>query len=152
LYYMNFEVRGKSTQILVVKTLLFLRLFETRICADSSSGSMTLRSGTHKFFFSRMLELSLLRPVLSSVGFPNFHIHGVCTSISCKENLFSPQISLKSLSHSQNKKTELKKEKRKKGKSIEKRKRKKRAPKVSYYKGMNIFREEKNISTSNLLV
>jgi hypothetical protein len=132
---MNFEVRGKSTQILVVKTLLFLRLFETRICADSSSGSMTLRSGTHKFFFSRMIELSLLRPVLSSVGFPNFHIHGVCTSISCKENLFSPQISLKSLSHSQNKKTELKKEKRKKGKVLKKERERKELPKSLIIKG-----------------
>jgi hypothetical protein len=132
---MNFEVRGKSTQILVVKTLLFLRLFETRICADSSSGSMTLRSGTHKFFFSRMIELSLLRPVLSSVGFPNFHIHGVCTSISCKENLFSPQISLKSLSHSQNKKKELKKEKRKKGKVLKKERERKELPKSLIIKG-----------------
>jgi hypothetical protein len=96
LYYMNFEVRGKSTQILVAKTFMFLCLFEIKICADSSSGSMTLRSGTHKFFFSRSIELSLLHIVLSSIGFPNFHIHGVCTSISCKENLkflFSSNIS-----------------------------------------------------------
>jgi hypothetical protein len=47
--------------------------------------------------------------------------------------LFSPQIFSKSLSHSQNKEIELKKE----------RNRKKRAPKVSHEKGMNILREEK---------
>jgi hypothetical protein len=32
---------------------------------------------------------------------------------------------------------------------LKKKERKKRAPKVSHNKGMNIFREEKNISTSN---
>jgi hypothetical protein len=58
--------------------------------------------------------------------------------------LFSPQISPKSLSHSQNKELELKKKTRK---SIEKRN--KRAPKVSHEEAMNIFRDEKNILTSN---
>jgi hypothetical protein len=32
-----------------------------------------------------------------------------------------------------------------------KKERKKRAPKISHEEGMNIFREEKNIPTSNLL-
>jgi hypothetical protein len=59
--------------------------------------------------------------------------------------LFCPQISPKSLSHSQNKESELKK----KRKVLKKRE---KAPKISHEKGMNIFREEKNILTSNLLV
>jgi hypothetical protein len=57
--------------------------------------------------------------------------------------LFSPRIFSESLSHSKNKETELKK-------SIGIIEREKRAPKVSHEKGMNIFREEKNISISNL--
>jgi hypothetical protein len=40
---------------------------------------------------------------------------------------------------------ELKKERKRKEKVL--RKKKKRAPKVSHEKGMDIFREEKNIST-----
>jgi hypothetical protein len=56
--------------------------------------------------------------------------------------LFSPQISSKS----KNKETELKNKK----KSIEKKRERKELQK-SHEKGMNIFREEKNISTSNLL-
>jgi hypothetical protein len=64
--------------------------------------------------------------------------------------LFSPQISPKSLSHSQNKETGLKQ--KRKRKVLKKRERNKRAPKVSHEKGMNIFREEKNNSTSNLLL
>jgi hypothetical protein len=43
------------------------------------------------------------------------------------------------------------KQKRKR-KVLKKRERNKRAPKVSHEKGMNIFREEKNNSTSNLLL
>jgi hypothetical protein len=43
------------------------------------------------------------------------------------------------------------KEKKRKEKVLKKRDKKKRAPKVSHEKGINIFREEKNISTSNLL-
>jgi hypothetical protein len=46
-------------------------------------------------------------------------------------------------------KKEREKKKMKKRKNIGK-KRKKRAPKVSQNKGMDIFREEKNISISNL--
>jgi hypothetical protein len=57
--------------------------------------------------------------------------------------MVSPQMTSKSLSHSQNKETELKKREKKK-KSVEKRDRKKRDPKVSHEKGMDIFREEKN--------
>jgi nitric oxide reductase activation protein len=50
--------------------------------------------------------------------------------------LFSPQISPKSLSHSQNKATELKKREKRKRKVLKKkRERKKRAPKVSHEKG-----------------
>jgi hypothetical protein len=52
-----------------------LRFFKTRICADSCSGSIALRSGTDKFFFSCMIELSHLRTTLSSVGFPRHQIH-----------------------------------------------------------------------------
>jgi hypothetical protein len=57
--------------------------------------------------------------------------------------LFSPQI----FSKSQNKETELKKREK-----YWKKERKKRAPNVSHNKGMNIFREEKNILTLNLFV
>jgi hypothetical protein len=57
--------------------------------------------------------------------------------------LFSPQI----FSKSQNKEAELKKREK-----YWKKERKKRAPKVSHNKGMNIFREEKNILTLNLFV
>jgi hypothetical protein len=66
--------------------------------------------------------------------------------------LFSPQIFSKSLNHSQNKETELKereRERRRRRRSIEKRG-KKIVPKVSHEKRMNIFRDEKNISTSYL--
>jgi hypothetical protein len=55
--------------------------------------------------------------------------------------LFSPQISLKSLGHSQNKEMELKKRKRK-VLNKKKREKRKRAPKVSHEKGMNIYRDE----------
>jgi hypothetical protein len=61
--------------------------------------------------------------------------------------LFSPQIFLES----QNKETELKKERENGSKRKRKKKeRRKRASKVSQNKGMDILREEKNISTSNL--
>jgi hypothetical protein len=59
--------------------------------------------------------------------------------------LFSPQISPKSLSHSQNKET---RQKKKRNEKVLKKERKELQK--SNEKGMNIFREEKNISTSNL--
>jgi hypothetical protein len=46
-----------------------------RASAVYSSGSTTLRCGTHKFFFSRMIEVSLFRITVSSVGFPHHQIH-----------------------------------------------------------------------------
>jgi hypothetical protein len=36
----------------------------------SSSGLMTLRCGTHKFFYFCMIEMRLFHIVTSSVGFP----------------------------------------------------------------------------------
>jgi hypothetical protein len=61
--------------------------------------------------------------------------------------LFYPQISPKSLSHSQNKET---RQKKKRNEKVLKKERKELQK--SNEKGMNIFREEKNISTSNLPV
>jgi hypothetical protein len=59
-------------------------------------------------------------------------------------NFFSPQISLISLSRSQNKKMELKKEKIKKGKSIEKDRERKELQKSLFIKGW-IFLERRKI-------
>jgi hypothetical protein len=59
--------------------------------------------------------------------------------------LFSPQI----FSKSQNKETKLK---RKETGKVLKREIERRGPKASHEKVMNIFSEEKNILTSNLLV
>jgi hypothetical protein len=68
--------------------------------------------------------------------------------------LFSPQIFSKSLNHSQNKETELKGREREEEEEEEEeevlKKGKKIVPKVSHEKRMNIFRDEKNISTSYL--
>jgi hypothetical protein len=54
------------------KKLNFCRM---RANVVSSSGSMSLRCGIHKSFFSRMIEVSLLRTTISSVGFPRHQIH-----------------------------------------------------------------------------
>jgi hypothetical protein len=66
--------------------------------------------------------------------------------------LFSPQISPKSLSHSQNKATELKKREKRKRKVLKEKKRERKELQKSLMKRDEYFREEKNISTSSLLV
>jgi hypothetical protein len=54
------------------KKLNFCRM---RIGVVSSHGSMALRCGIHKTFFSRMIEVNLLHTEVSSVGFSRHQIY-----------------------------------------------------------------------------
>jgi hypothetical protein len=56
-------------------TLTSFSSCKNRICADSSGGLRALRCETHKFFCSRMIEVSLFCIIVSSVGFPRRQIH-----------------------------------------------------------------------------
>jgi hypothetical protein len=56
-------------------TLTSFFSYKSRIGTNSFSGSMDPRRLMHKFFFSRMIGMSLLRCTLSSVGFLRHQIH-----------------------------------------------------------------------------
>jgi hypothetical protein len=77
---------NNKLHVWILYNLKFTSLFScsSRICVNSFSGLMDLRFSIHKFFFSRMIGMSLLRCDLSSSGFVSL-IHMIML-ITCLRN------------------------------------------------------------------